>query len=663
MPGPCQRLQDEVDNIDQEIQDLLDALPDVPPRARPAILRQVAKLRLQRRPLNNQLQACLHDPTPYLLQLDGIEVCQSVQGLGNPVPLIAGKKSIVRAYLSYYGAAPITVTATLQAQASGTPAVSVPSLAPVVLDPARAGDTVAKRQNVALSLNFLLPDAQTVAGPLTVTIGSVTNTTTHAMMSVAFNSATMLQFSANHPLRVRVLAVRYRQQVNPLPAPMTTFLATASDLQHLQSWLRRAYPVANVIWSTGVIDATAAVPFSSGDINAQLAAIRALDVSAGTDKRTHYYGMVADGGFFMRGSAAGIPATPDPSVVAAGPTGPANWGWDFDGSYGDWYGGHELGHTFGRMHPGFCRGNSRDDTAYPYPNGQLANSDASFNGFDVGDPALGLAMASLPGTLWFDVMTYCNNEWLSDYTYEAIQTRLAAEDALPAGAVPGAVPVPQLVVGGAPDDRFPEATSGMSGQALLERNLVNVVASINLTSGQGKFEFVQPVPGAEPSALDPNSQVIVRARRADGSVLRDYPVPVKLNSELGPADERIGLIDPVLPLDADARALDLIIHGRTVDTFRAGAQPPSLTSASVVGGADGEIAVAWETGPREPTHTYAVQASTDGGQTWQTLAVGLTDPTVRIDRTQFGAGQTVKIRVIATDGFTRSEVMTEEFQT
>src|SRR5207237_5618983 len=147
--------------------------------------------------------------------------------------------------------------------------------------------------------------------------------------------------------------------------------------------------------------------FTAGDINAQLAAIRAQDVAAGVDKRTHYYGMVADGGFFMRGFAAGIPGQPDPSVVASGPTGPNSWGWDFDGSYGDWYGGHELGHTFGRKHPGFC-GESHDDPSSPYPAGQLASSDSSFVGFDVGDGGLNIPMAALPGTKWHDFMTYCN---------------------------------------------------------------------------------------------------------------------------------------------------------------------------------------------------------------------------------------------------------------
>ena len=339
-----------------------------------------------------------------------------------------------------------------------------------------------------------------------------------------------------------MLAVRYNQQVNPPPAPPSTFVATANDLQHLRSWLGRAYPVADVVWSSGTIDANNQGPFLAGVMNAQLAAIRAQDIAAGVDKRTHYYGMVADGGFFMRGLASGIPGQPDPSVVASGPTGPNSWGWDFDGSYGDWYGGHELGHTFGRFHLGSGCGETSDDPNYPYIFGQLANYDAGCVGFDVGDAALGIAIAAYPGTAWHDVMTYCNNQWLSDYTYHRIRTRLVAEDALPAaGPVLPHLLIEEVVASGRPDQRVPEIPALEAERA--GRTLIHVVATVNLTRRQGKIEYVNPLSAGDASGLKPGSQVQIRLLRADETLLREYPVEVKLNSELGPEDDKEGLID------------------------------------------------------------------------------------------------------------------------
>ena len=408
-----------------------------------------------------------------------------------------------------------------------------------------------------------------------------------------------------------------------------------------------------MIWSTAVVDSNTAAPFTSDDTNAQLAALRTLDMAAGGDRRTHYYGMVADGGFFMRGSAAGIPATADPSVVASGPTGvpSGSFGWDTDGTYGDWYGGHELGHTFGRMHPGFC-GETHDDTSYPYIAGQLADDDAGCVGYDVGDPWLGLGRTALPGTQWHDIMTYCPSEWLSDYTYRGIMTRLATEDGLAAGAGP--------VVGS-------DAMDGQDDIRMLRdgepkgHNTISVVANINLTTGGGKLTYVTPVPGVPATAPAAESPVVVVFEDAEGHALTTYPVLVRLNTELDPGDDRIGLVNAVIPVDPAARAAKLIVNGEVVDTLQAAEQPPDLRAvrrpALEVEGST--VRLSWDDTGGGLRHT--VQASTDGGRTWRTVAVGVTERSVAIDRSQFTPGQTVQLRVIATDGFTLSEVLGDSF--
>jgi hypothetical protein len=359
------------------------------------------------------------------LQLDGMEVTQAVQHLSLSVPLIAGKRTVVRLYLSQYAAPGISVRGQIAVrQAPTDPLLTINSANTVFLDPTQAGDVAPKRNDSARSLNFVLPATQTAEGPLVVTIASVTDVATGMPVALGCETRPTVWFHFSPPLRVRVLGIRYAQGT-----PAVTHLPGDRDFDLLVSWLGRAYPVGQVVESRVLVTANAAAPFGCGDINAQLAAIRALDMAAGGDPLTHYYGLVSDGGFFMRGCAAGIPSTPAPGTVASGPTGSGTWGWDFDGSYGDWYGGHELGHTYGRLHPGFC-GETQDDlTHYPYDNGQLGGSNDSFAGFDVGDPVNGLPMVALQGAQWHDVMTYCNFQWLSAYTYQAVRKRLLDENA------------------------------------------------------------------------------------------------------------------------------------------------------------------------------------------------------------------------------------------
>src|SRR5206468_3482505 len=151
------------------------------------------------------------------------------------------------------------------------------------------------------------------------------------------------------------------------------------DFALIHSWLLQAYPVASVVWSQVTVDGLNAWPFSAAQNNSYIRALRLQDIQHGTDRRTHYFGLVDDAGgtCFMRGLASGVPTTaPDPSTVASGPTGSNTWGWDTDGSYGDWYTGHELGHTFGRLHAEFC--GATDGGPYPFPAGQLSPNNGRF---------------------------------------------------------------------------------------------------------------------------------------------------------------------------------------------------------------------------------------------------------------------------------------------
>ena len=359
----------------------------------------------------------------------GVEVVQCVQDLQNSVPLIAGKTTIVRVYLD-----PASVSAAGQvtgeiAWSRGGGDTFLPAMNSVRLNPSAPDNLKDQREALEKSLNFRLPAAAIAAGRLSLRITRIFPPGSADLPVVPFNIAPVT-FSAAPPLRIRVIGLRYR-------VGTTTVSPAAVHFSFLRSFLQRAYPVAAVEWSHIVVDADFPAPFNNDTVdlcNAQIAALRSREVSSGVDPRTHYYGLVNDNGGqnFMRGKAFAIPGTAQPDTVASGPGGvPNGFAGDRDKSYADWYGAHELGHTFGRFHPGFPVGQQdASDAQFPYADGCLSSPDDKYVGVDTGDHELDLPAAALPGLTYHDVMTYADNQWLSAYTYQAILARLLEEDAL-----------------------------------------------------------------------------------------------------------------------------------------------------------------------------------------------------------------------------------------
>ena len=60
--------------------------------------------------------------------------------------------------------------------------------------------------------------------------------------------------------------------------------------------------------------------------------------------------------------------------------------------------------------------------------------------------------------------------------------------------------------------------------------------------------------------------------------------------------------------------------------------------------------------------SYVVQASTDEGETWFTVGVGLKTPEFRFDAKQFPGAKRIHIRILATNGFAQTVVQSEVFE-
>src|SRR5262249_54753591 len=135
-----------------------------------------------------------------------------VQDLKNSVPLIAGKRTLVRVYLSTAGHTPVTVRGTLGARrAGGGGWTQIPATTAVVLNPANAGPggLRRKREDLSLSLNFPLPRALLVAGRAEGARAQLGMAGPPAPLAVPAGARRQVTFRAAVPLRVHVIGVRY----------------------------------------------------------------------------------------------------------------------------------------------------------------------------------------------------------------------------------------------------------------------------------------------------------------------------------------------------------------------------------------------------------------------------------------------------------------------
>jgi hypothetical protein len=539
------------------------------------------------------------------MHVDAIEVTQAIQDLNNSVDLVSGKRTYARVHVS----SPVNVT-NVYATLSGKRGFV--TLTPI-LSPGNPGSaitvrTAPDRGQINDNFWFELPSGWTGAGDLTLTAKLDPNNAKNDLVQVNNSRTVTVNFKDTPPLRLRLMDVQYT-------VGGTTYLAANSHLDALESWLRRAYPISSLqVTRQTFIYPTSGLP-DVDTLHSWLALGKLLRIIfSGEDGRIVYYGVVDDGGGFMRGKAAGIPST-----IAAGPSGSGNWGWDFDGSYNDWYGGHEIGHTRGRFHAEFC--GAGGGAAYPYTGGRISpdlTGNGAIYGFDITTHAI-------YAPSWKDVMTYCSNEWVSDFTYEGIRNYLAGVGQLS--------PEPAQVTAG--------DFLAVSGMANLEDNTASLE---NVYMIHQDNTLLLPVPGDWTIAL-------VGASNND---LATYPfAPDELTDAEG-SSGRPAVIAEVVPWTAGAVKVEIRYKGQVIASRSASANAPTVNLTSPTDGSQlppGPFQVSWTGSDLDgDTLTYSLLYSYDGGTSWQTLTTNLTGTGLELNTNQLpgGSGQ---LRVVASDGF------------
>jgi len=618
--------------------------PDGPPSCTSSQLATLNEIGTQ---LNNEYQAELQNcrpvqgPAQPTVGLNGIEVVQAIQDMNQSVPLVAGKTTWARVYLSTVSPTPITVTGTLQIVNNNFQTTTVQAVGPATLT---AGTTLLQMRNsLAASLNFIIPPSFTAFGADTLTLATVTNASGGASVSCSNCSNTQsVLFLSAAPLWLRIVPFQYTDSIGSVITPRPI------DFALLNSWLTRAYPISQLISS---VNPPLAPPlplssFFTGTLgciatDAQLAVLRVLEIAfTGIDPRTHYYGMVltdpgdtaTPNGGFMRG-CSGVP-----SYTGSGPTGIAGGSFVGDStiSFGDWYGGHEIGHTFGRGHPstpavppavsvGYC-GAAAGDPLYPWPNAQISDNQGDLVGLDVGDPTNGIPAQALAGASHYDMMTYPTSTcvqplWISDYTFEGVLGNIQVNAT---GAAPGSQP------------------------PLIHGHFVSVVAIVDISARTGKIDFAQTVDITMPPEFVTPDHASLRFVNEKGKAIANYVVNLSRSSDPDPEEHTIGLMDAVVPQPENATKLELYFDGKLLDGRKIGRKAPVVHDFRLA--EPGTLT--WDA-KGEPgfSLTYVVMGTPDGKR-WDTLAMNLTKPELRLSTERARLYQT--FRIVANDGFNNS---------
>jgi hypothetical protein len=570
----------------------------------------------------------------------GLEVTQVVQDLDNSVRLVENKRTFVRLHArTESGEHPAQATLSVVAGGESTTLLPVNAGQVVLISQPDRGvrdqgflfelPQGFRSGTVALTAQVSPPSGGVASGGAASGSAADPNTANNTVtLSVTFEPVPTLSLVV-YRLGYRVGGVDH--------------WASSADRNQLVDWLNRTYPASDVrVWdrtlwlgdATVDEDGIMADP-TCAQINTILLNKKIWDTAygaAGIPADAHYYGMVDDGGGFLNGCA--LDGT---HGIASGPTGDSSWGWDTDGSYGDWYGAALIAQTYGLDSIGFC--GRPGDPAYPYPSGRISPSltgqDALY-GFDAGTQRI-----YSPG--YKDIMSRCGLLWMSDVTYHQLMDRL------------------QHVV---QNVSSPSTEQTASGDRLLVSGTihpVNMVIDLNpffILPDVG--ELVPPTPGDFSIVL----------KNAEGAELARYPFAPTASGQVdGAADDES--VTPMtftelVPFVPGTATVEIRVPN-SASVAGVSAQPglpqvqflPSGSGQAIEGPT---FSVNW-TGMDEDGDdlVYNVQYSADGGQSWEVVAMGVQGTSTEIDTANLSAGQDIRFRLWATDGIHTTSVESPSF--
>jgi CARDB len=329
------------------------------------------------------------------LRVDGVYLVQSVQTYDRTVPVVRDRDALLRVFVTanQVNTAMPEVDVTLYADGVAIAELTIP--APGLTTPLAPDEaTLNSSWNVILDRSLIRSNLSITA---TVDPGNAIAEGDEAdNVFPASGTPLALDVRRVDPFQVMFVPVITKvngRQGNVTSANRADYLETTTRMHPIESWDATVHAVYTT--STNLALQSDNGNNAWGIVLGEILALR--NAESGT---RYYYGVVNPN---YNSGVAGVGYVGGAVAI----------GWDKSGSRGG-IAAHEWGHNWGRQHAP-CGGAGSPDGNYPYPNGEIG-----VIGYDVVNETLRPADAH-------DLMGYCSNEWISDYTYLGVMNWRAAE--------------------------------------------------------------------------------------------------------------------------------------------------------------------------------------------------------------------------------------------
>jgi hypothetical protein len=339
------------------------------------------------------------------LRVDGWQITQSVQSSSGDVPLVADRDGFIRVFVLANQANTVTPSVRVRLFDNGT-------LSSTLTIPAPGPSTPQTRDEGKLSSSWNVKIPHELFRPGLTVLADVDPDNAITETDESDNSFPVTGTPQPQDVRAGSVAlirfVPVRQKANGLEGAVD-----ASNKSTFLQLTRQIYPLPGLdgdmhaVYTTTINDALQPED-GNGAWLAILSEVDALRIAEGAART--YYGVVrvsyssgiAGLGFVGAPTAIGYDNDPDKIRVAA----------------------HELGHTWNRLHSPCGNPGSSVDPNYPYANGRI------------GVFGLQLSDVTLKPPSTPDIMGYCGNPWISDYTYKGVMQFRAASGTVAALSAP-----------------------------------------------------------------------------------------------------------------------------------------------------------------------------------------------------------------------------------